>query len=60
MLVYNSQTQGATPDQLRRAATSAGVPVVEVTETVPAAARGSLVTWQLGQLDRLAAALGSA
>jgi zinc/manganese transport system substrate-binding protein len=59
VLVYNVQTEGAVPEQLRRAAEQAGVPVVEVTETVPAGA-SSFEQWQVGQLDALAAALGVA
>ncbi len=35
-LVYNSQTTGATTDQVVAAAKAAGVPVVPVTETLPA------------------------
>lgn len=57
VLVYNTQTQGATPEQLRRTAEAAGIPVLDVTETLPGSARGSLVAWQLGQLDLLAASL---
>ena len=34
VLIYNRQTEGAVPKQLRAAAERAGVPVVEVTETV--------------------------
>jgi zinc/manganese transport system substrate-binding protein len=57
VLVYNSQTAGAVPEQLRAAAEEAGVPVVDVTETV-APAQGSFVPWQVDQIQRLDAALG--
>jgi zinc/manganese transport system substrate-binding protein len=58
VLIYNVQTEGAVPQQLRSVADAAGVPVVEVTETV---ARGatSFVEWQLVQLEALSAALSS-
>jgi zinc/manganese transport system substrate-binding protein len=57
VLIFNTQTEGAVPDQLRAVAERAGVPVVEVTETVASGANG-FVDWQLDQLHRLAAALG--
>jgi zinc/manganese transport system substrate-binding protein len=56
VLIYNSQTEGAIPEQLKGVAEAAGVPVVEVTETVPPGV-GSFVEWQLGQLEALAGAL---
>ena len=59
VLIYNTQTEGAIPAQLRQTAVKAGVPVVEVTETVAAGAT-SFVDWQVGQLRRLAAALRGA
>ena len=55
VLVFNTQTEGALTDQLRQVAEDADVPVVEVTETVPAGL--TFIAWQLGQLDALAAAL---
>jgi len=58
VLVFNTQTEGTLPDQLRSAAEDAGVPVVEVTESPPDAA-GSFVAWQLGQLEQLSTALGA-
>jgi zinc/manganese transport system substrate-binding protein len=58
VLVYNTQTQGSIPEQIRSAAKHAGVPIVDVTETPPPGASG-FVDWQLAQLERLAAALGS-
>ena len=58
VLVFNTQTEGAITDQVRDEADRAGVPVVDVTETVPSGSR-SFVSWQVGQLRRLAAALGA-
>lgn len=59
VLIYNVQTEGSVPQQIRSAAEAAGIPVVEVTETVPADS-DSFEAWQVGQLDALAAALGVA
>lgn len=57
VLIYNVQTEGSVPQQLRTAAESAGVPVVEVTETVAPGA-DSFEAWQVDQLTALAKALG--
>nr|WP_279590996.1 zinc ABC transporter substrate-binding protein [Modestobacter marinus] len=57
VLVYNSQTEGSVPEQLRAAAEAAGVPVVEVTESAPDG-ESSFVSWQLSQLQQLSNALG--
>jgi zinc/manganese transport system substrate-binding protein len=57
VLVYNTQTSGTVPTQLRTAAERAGVPVVEVSESPPDA-EGSFVAWQLAQLTELSNALG--
>ncbi|MCZ8378190.1 zinc ABC transporter substrate-binding protein [Mycobacterium sp. CPCC 205372] len=57
VLVYNVQTEGSVPQQIRAAAEKSGVPVVEVTETVPADA-SSFQSWQVDQLTALAKALG--
>ena len=57
VLIYNTQTEGSVPQQLRSAADSAGVPVVEVTETV-APGTDSFEAWQVQQLTALAEALG--
>ena len=57
VLIYNTQTEGCVPEQLRSAAEEAGVPVVEVTESVPDD-EGSFVDWQLAQLRALSEALG--
>ena len=59
VLIYNTQTEGSVPEQIRTAAETAGVPVVEVTETVPPGTT-SFQTWQLAQLTALAKALGVA
>ncbi|MGY1914345.1 metal ABC transporter solute-binding protein, Zn/Mn family [Blastococcus sp. SYSU DS0973] len=56
VLVYNTQTEGGVPEQLRAAAESAGVPVVEVAESAPDDA-GSFIDWQVAQLRTLSAAL---
>ena len=56
VLVYNTQTSGGIPEQLRAAAEDAGVPVVEVTES-PADADVSFVEWQSAQLSALSDAL---
>jgi zinc/manganese transport system substrate-binding protein len=57
VLVYNTQTEGAVPEQLRGVAEDAGVPVVEVTETLPPG-QSSFVRWQVAQLEALVQALG--
>ncbi|MGY4711298.1 metal ABC transporter solute-binding protein, Zn/Mn family [Mycolicibacterium sp. CBM1] len=59
VLIYNTQTEGSIPEQIRSAAEKAGVPVVNVTETVPPGVT-SFVTWQDEQLTALAKALGVA
>lgn len=58
VLVYNTQTEGPTPEQIRGVADDADVPVVDVTETVPPGTT-SFVTWQVDQLTALATALGA-
>ncbi|QIV82667.1 metal ABC transporter solute-binding protein, Zn/Mn family [Mycolicibacterium frederiksbergense] len=57
VLIYNTQTEGSVPQQLRAAAESAGVPVVDVTET-PAPGAPTFEAWQVDQLTALAEALG--
>ena len=57
VLIYNTQTEGAVPEQLRSAAEAAGIPVVDVTETVAPGAK-SFEAWQVAQLTALAGALG--
>ena len=55
-LIVNAQTETPTTDQVRQAAQTDGVPIVEVTETLPAGATDYL-SWMGGQIDALAAAL---
>lgn len=57
VLIYNVQTEGSAPQQIRSAAEQAGVPVVEVTESVPPGTT-SFESWQVDQLTALAKALG--
>jgi zinc/manganese transport system substrate-binding protein len=57
VLIYNTQTQGSIPDQIRGAAQQAGVPVVNVTETVPPG-QTSFEGWQYAQLTAIAKELG--
>lgn len=57
VLIYNTQTEGSVPEQIRSAAEAAGVPVVDVTETVPPGT-ASFEEWQVAQLTALAKALG--
>lgn len=57
VLIYNTQTEGSVPQQIRSAAEAAGVPVVEVTETV-SPGTDSFEAWQVDQLTSLAKALG--
>lgn len=57
-LVVNAQTGTPSTDQVRQAAQTAGVPVVEMTETLPEGA-GDYVAWMGAQIDALAGALGN-
>lgn len=54
-LILNAQTQTPTTDQVRQAADAAGVPVVEVTETLPAGT--DYLGWMSGQIEALTSAL---
>ncbi len=54
-LLYNEQTATEVTRKVRAAADDAGVPVVQVTETLPAGS--DYLTWQSDTADRLAAAL---
>ena len=56
VLIYNTQTSGSVPEQLRTAAEDADVPVVEVTES-PSDEDGAFLAWQLAQLSALSDAL---
>jgi zinc/manganese transport system substrate-binding protein len=55
VLIYNTQTEGSVPEQIRSAAEQAGIPVVDVTETLPPEAK-TFQDWQVAQLDALAKA----
>ncbi len=55
-LILNAQTETPTTDQVRAAAQAAGVPIVEVTETLPAD-RPDYLSWMGAQIDALTAAL---
>jgi len=57
-LILNAQTETPSTDQVRNAAQTAGVPVVEMTETLPEGS-GDYVAWMSGQIDALAGALGT-
>ncbi|TFV86401.1 zinc ABC transporter substrate-binding protein [Blastococcus sp. CT_GayMR16] len=59
VLIYNTQTSGSVPEQLRAAAEAAGVPVVEVSESPPDAS-GSFIAWQLAQFSDVSDALAGA
>ncbi|MFF7209613.1 metal ABC transporter solute-binding protein, Zn/Mn family [Streptomyces sp. NPDC008238] len=54
-LVYNAQTSGAQTEKVKSAAEAAGVPVVPVTETLPAGK--DYLTWMNDNVDALADAL---
>jgi zinc/manganese transport system substrate-binding protein len=55
LLVYNEQTSGAITEEVKKAASDAGVPVVPVTETLPEGL--DYVGWMQKNLDALSAAL---
>ncbi len=57
VLIYNAQVTDAATKHLRDVATTAGVPVVGMTETLPPADR-DYQTWQADQAQALLAALG--
>jgi zinc/manganese transport system substrate-binding protein len=56
VLLFNEQTVTEATRQVRQAAEQAGVPVVPVSETLPAGT--DYLTWQRDTVKRLAAALG--
>jgi zinc/manganese transport system substrate-binding protein len=58
VLIYNTQTEGAIPEQVRSQAEASHVPVVDVTESVPPKF-STFVAWQVSQLKDLATALGA-
>ena len=55
-LIVNAQTVTPTTEQVRQAAQTDGVPIVEVTETLPAGTT-DYTSWMGAQIDALAAAL---
>lgn len=55
LLAYNSQTAGPETERVRDAADAAGVPIVEVTETLPEGE--DYLSWMTANLDRIEAAL---
>jgi zinc/manganese transport system substrate-binding protein len=57
VLIFNTQTEGSIPEQIKDVASEAEVPVVDVTETVPPGV-DSFVEWQVAQLQALSEALG--
>ncbi len=57
-LIVNAQTETPSTDQVRDAAQTARVPVVEMTETLPEGVT-DYVAWMGGQIDALAGALGT-
>jgi zinc/manganese transport system substrate-binding protein len=56
VLIINSQSTSAMTDRLREQATSKGVAVVEITETI-APGSASFAEWQVAQLRNLETAL---
>ncbi len=56
-LIYNVQAESAVTQHLREVATQEGVPVVGITETLPAG--DTYQQWQLRQLDALTLALNN-
>ena len=56
LLAYNEQTSGAETDRVKAAAQQNKVPVVGVTETLPAGK--NYLTWMTGNLDAVKTALG--
>jgi zinc/manganese transport system substrate-binding protein len=58
-LILNSQTQSAVTDQVRQTAEAAGVPVVEMGETLAEGAT-DYISWMESQIDALATALTAA
>lgn len=57
VLIYNSQTADSITERLRSEAAASGIPVVAVTETMPAGK--DYQSWMLGQLQAIQAALRS-
>ena len=58
LLLYNSQATSPVTESIKTLAGQSGVPVVSVSETMPAGA-GGFVDWQLSQLGAIESALGA-
>jgi zinc/manganese transport system substrate-binding protein len=58
LLVYNAQAASPVTGQLQALARATGIPVVSVTETMPAGS--TFESWQLSQVNSLSAALAKA
>ena len=58
VLLYNAQVTNPTTQHIRDLATSAGIPVVGVTETMPSS-EPTFQAWQLDQAQALLKALGN-
>jgi zinc/manganese transport system substrate-binding protein len=58
VLLYNSQAANSVTQSIEQDARAAGIPVVPVTETLPQGE--TFASWQLGQVEALAAALHKA
>ena len=58
VLIFNSQTKGGLPNQMRDVAQSNNVPVVTITESLNPA-DSTFQAWQIAQLDALAQALAT-
>jgi len=56
VLLYNAQTTNAVTEHIRSLANQSGIPVVGVTETLPAGM--TYQAWQLNQTKALLQALG--
>jgi zinc/manganese transport system substrate-binding protein len=56
VLIYNPQAESQVTERIRNMAATAGVAVVEMTETMPSG-EATFQSWQLKQLDALLAAL---
>jgi len=57
VLLYNAQTTSAVTEQVKALARAAGIPVIGVTETLPAG-QPTYQAWQLSQAKALLSALG--
>jgi zinc/manganese transport system substrate-binding protein len=58
VLLYNPQTETPVTKQIRDAATAAAIPIVDITETLPA--NTDYLTWQRQTVQHLATQLDNA